>query len=181
MSTEEAIEEIRDMFRETDRQENKPERPGDEFDRILQETRKVLDGLTSRVEQFMEHSVKPAVVPLFEERGIQLHEMHRDTFAERDGLSAHVDMLLVNDDICVVLQARRKLRVEDVDHHVERMEKFKRVFPRYNDARALGAVAAIVLPDEVAKYAYRRGFFVITYRGEDVVILNDEDFTPAEW
>ena len=188
MSTEEAIEEIWEMFRETDRRMKETDRrmqetdrKMQETDRKLQETLKAVGDLGNRLGEFVEHSIKPALVRLFRERGIEVHEVHRDVYGERDGVSAQVDLLVVDEDVCVVVEAKSKLLVEDVDDHVERMEKFKRVFPRYADARALGAVAAIVLPEDVAKYAYRRGFFVLTAKGEDVVILNDEDFTPAEW
>ena len=174
MSNEEAIEEIWEMFRETDRRFK-------ETDRKLEETTKAIGELGNRLGQFVEYSIKPALVRLFRQRGIEVHEVHRDVEGERNGVAAQVDLLVVDEDVCVVVEVKSKLTTEDVDNHVDRMGRFKRVFPRYDDARALGAVAAMVLPDDVAKYAYRRGFFVITSKGEDVVILNDEDFTPAEW
>ncbi|MDV7391675.1 hypothetical protein RZS08_09995, partial [Arthrospira platensis SPKY1] len=59
--------------------------------------------------------------------------------------------------------------------------KFKRLMPRYADVRAYGAVAAMVLPDEVGRYAYRRGLFVLAQTGDSVTILNDERFQPRAW
>ena len=44
-----------------------------------------------------------------------------------------------------------------------------------------GAVAAMVIPDNVASYAASKGLFVIGQSGEDMAIRNDEDFTPAVW
>jgi hypothetical protein len=53
--------------------------------------------------------------------------------------------------------------------------------PRYGDVRAMGAVAAMVVPDEVARYAYRQGLFVLAQSGDSVVILNDGAFQPQVW
>jgi hypothetical protein len=158
MSTEEAIEEIWEMFRETDRRFKETDRKFAETERTLEETER-----------------------LVQERGIKVYEVYHDLSARRNGIAAQVDLLVKDEDLCVVVEAKSSLSSEDVDKHVERMNKFKSLFRGYDEARVLGAIAAIVLPDDVARYAYRRGFFVITQKGEDVVILNDEDFTPAEW
>jgi hypothetical protein len=45
----------------------------------------------------------------------------------------------------------------------------------------LGAVAAMVIPSDVARYAYRQGLFVIAQSGEDLAILNDDKFKPRAW
>jgi hypothetical protein len=45
----------------------------------------------------------------------------------------------------------------------------------------MGAVAAMVIPDNVAVYAFRHGLFVIGQSGEHLEIRNDPDFTPAAW
>jgi hypothetical protein len=55
------------------------------------------------------------------------------------------------------------------------------LLPRYQSFNILGAVAAMVIPSDVASYAYRRGLFVIAQSGEDLVILNDEKFKPKAW
>jgi hypothetical protein len=45
----------------------------------------------------------------------------------------------------------------------------------------LGAVAAMVVPRDTGRYAYRQGLFVITQSGEDMVLLNDQKFQPRIW
>ena len=89
-----------------------------------------------------------------------------DVSARSDHLATQIDLLVVDGDICVVVEAKSKLSNDDVDEHTERMEMFKRLFPRYSDMRAMGAVAAMVLSHDVARYAYRQGFFVITSKLE---------------
>ena len=61
------------------------------------------------------------------------------------------------------------------------LSKIKRFMPRYQNIKILGAVAAMVIPADVARYAYRQGIFVIGQSGDDMVILNDLKFQPRDW
>ena len=45
----------------------------------------------------------------------------------------------------------------------------------------MGAVAAMVVPQDVARYAYRQGLFVMAESGDGVVILNNSNFVPRSW
>jgi hypothetical protein len=81
----------------------------------------------------------------------------------------------------VVVEVKAKLDPRDVDEHLVRIGKFKRLMPRYADARLLGAIAAVVLPSGAVRHAERHGLFVIGPRGEDLAILNTPDFVPREW
>jgi hypothetical protein len=45
----------------------------------------------------------------------------------------------------------------------------------------MGAVAAMVILDNVASYAYRQGLFVLGQRGETIQILNNAQFQPRTW
>ena len=195
MNTEQAIAEIWAMFRETDRKFQETDRKFQETDRKFQETdrkfqqtdREIkevnasIGRLGNRLGEFVEGMVKPAVVRLFQARGIAVHEVHRDLSGQRDGEGAQVDLLVVNDGVCVVVEVKSRLGVDDVNDHRDRMSKFKRVFPRYRDTHAYGAVAAMVIPEDVASYAYRQGFYVIGQKGETVEILNDAKFQPEAW
>ena len=37
------------------------------------------------------------------------------------------------------------------------------------------------LPDEVARFAYRQGLFVLAQSGDAILVRNDDRFTPKEW
>ena len=39
----------------------------------------------------------------------------------------------------------------------------------------------MVMPDEVGRYAYRKGLFVMAQSGDTVLIRNDDKFQPREW
>ncbi len=187
-TAQEQIDEIWELFRETDRRFKETDRKMAETNRKMAETDQKLDKtlqaigeLGNRLGEFVEHAIEPALVRLFQQRGIDVHEVHRDMSGKREGLATQVDLLVVDNEECVVVEAKSKLDVDDVDRHIHRMDIFKTVFPRYDDVQAMGAVAGMVIPEDVAKYAYRQGFYVIAPSGDDVVVMNDDDFTPKAW
>ncbi|MBD2424598.1 DUF3782 domain-containing protein [Phormidium sp. FACHB-1136] len=140
-----------------------------------------LGKLGNRLGEFVEWQVRPVVVRLFQERGIAVHEFYPGASAQRDGEGIEIDLLVVNSTEAILVEVKSKLTQTDVDEHLERLSKFKRLMPRYGDVRAMGAVAAMVVPDDVARYAYRQGLFVMAQSGDSVVILNDATFQPRRW
>jgi hypothetical protein len=129
----------------------------------------------------VEWQVRPAAVRLFQERGIDVHELHTGVSVRRSDGGIEIDLLVVNEREVVLVETKSKLTQTDVDEHLERLDKFKRLMPRYADLQALGAVAGMVVPDDVARYAYRQGLFVLAQSGDSVVILNDAKFQPKVW
>jgi hypothetical protein len=190
---------IKESSRETDRRFQETDRRFQETDRRFQETDRFLKekfqetadkikevsesigDLGNRLGDFVEWTVRPAAVRLFRGRSIEVHEVHQNITAQRGGEGIQVDLLVVNDSEVVAIECKSQLSVDDVNEHTERLGKLKRLLPKYADTRVLGAVAAMVLPDAVAKYAYRQGFFVIAQTGDHLVIRNDDQFRPKAW
>ncbi len=79
------------------------------------------------------------------------------------------------------MEVQSKLSQADVDEHLEHLSQFQQLMPRYGDVKAMRAVARIVVPSEIARYAYRQGLFVLAQSGNSVIILNDEKFQPKSW
>jgi hypothetical protein len=150
-------------------------------DRQIQQVNEQLGKLGNRLGEFVEWQVRPAAVRLFQERGIDVHELHTEVSVKRPQGGLEIDLLVVNETEVILIEVKSKLTQKDVDEHLERLAKFKEFMPRYSDANALGAVAAMVVTDEVANYAYRRGLFVLAQSGESVIILNDAQFQPQVW
>jgi hypothetical protein len=101
--------------------------------------------------------------------------------AHKNGAGLGIDVLAVNGDYAVLIEAKSTLGVEDVRDHLERLAKFKGLFPEYSDRMVLGAVAGIVIDEDADKFAYRNGLFVIGQSGDAVKILNDDQFQPKKW
>jgi len=159
-----------------------------ETDRILKklsvdvkEVNKSVGRLTNRLGEFVEEAVRPSAVRLFRERGIDIHEVQQNVTAKRDGEALEIDLLVVNNEDIVVIECKSNLSIDDVNEQLERLEKVKRLLPRYKDCRILGAVAGMVIPDNVATYAIRKGLYVIGQNGEHLELRNDVSFAAKIW
>ena len=156
-----------------------------ETERLLKEQSQRVDQqlgqLTNRLGEFVESQVRPAAVRLFRERGINVQEISSDLSLQTGQDGIEIDIFVVDGTEAIAIEVKSKLSQDDVDEHLERLGKFKRLLPRYQSFNILGAVAAMVIPGDVARYAYRKGLFVIVQSGEDLVILNDEKFKPRAW
>lgn len=149
--------------------------------REIKEVNKSIGRLTNRLGEFVEEAVRPSAVRLFRERGIDIHEVQQNVTAKRDGETLEIDLLVVNNEDVVVIECKSNLGIDDVNDQLERLEKVKRLLPRYKDCRILGAVAGMVIPDNVATYAIRKGLYVIGQNGEHLELRNDMSFAAKVW
>lgn len=179
--TNRRFQETNRQFQETDRRFQETDRRFQETDRRLRQLSEDIGRLGNRLGEFVEGMVAPAVVRLFQARGIPVHEVHQRVAASRQDVDMEVDLLVVNDEDVVAIEVKSKVSVADVDDFVEQLGHFKRAFPHYRDAAVMGGYAGMVIPIDVARYAYRQGLFVIGQRGETVEILNDQKFQPRAW
>jgi hypothetical protein len=196
-SSQETERVLKESSQETERRLQETERvlkeSGQETERRLQETERLLRESSQRVDaqmgkwgnrlgEFVEWQVRPAAVKLFQERGIDVTELQSNISVDRGAEEGmEIDLLAVNGTQAVAVEVKSKLTQQDVDEHLERLAKFKRLLPRYQTMNILGAVAAFVIPPDVARYAYRNGLFVIAQSGQNLVILNDSKFRPKAW
>jgi len=185
--TDRIIKENAEQMRETDRKFQETDRKIQENAAQLKQTERLLrqqvGDLTRRLGEFVEEMVKPAAVRLFRERGIDVHRIvrHLEATDEQLKLSMEIDLFVTNQEACVLIEVKSNLSIDDVNEHLERMEKFKLLFPEYANKKTFGAVAGMVISENVAKYAYRKGFFVIGQTDDSVRILNDQKFQPTAW
>ena len=172
-------------FQETDRRFQETERflkeQSKETDRKIKEVNQAIGRLGNRLGDFIEDAVRPAAVRLFRERGIDVHEVHQNIKADRGDEGIEVDLLVVNDTDIVAIECKSNLGRDDVDEHLQRMAKLKRLLPTYAAKRVLGAVAAMFIPDHIADYAHRQGLYVIGQTGDHLSIRNDPAFQPKAW
>lgn len=142
---------------------------------------KTVNALTGKWGRFVEGLLVPAVKRLFQERGVLIDKVYQRVKVEKNGRDMEVDILAINSQYAVLIEAKSSLSVEDVKDHLERLEQFKTFFPEYRERQVFGAVAGIVIEENADRYAYRQGLFVIGQSGETVKILNDEKFQPKPW
>lgn len=132
--------------------------------------------------RLIEALVESDTIRQFQERGIKVRYTHQQVKAKLDGRIMELAPLLEGDDGVVVFRAESHMQVEYVDDFLQQMDDFLEFFPRYRGYRIYGGVAGLGVEDNVARYAYRKGLFVLTVGGEGLArILNDESFRPRDF
>ncbi|MEA5451568.1 hypothetical protein VB780_23530 [Leptolyngbya sp. CCNP1308] len=63
----------------------------------------------NRLGEFVEWQVRPAVVRLFQDRGIAVHEFYDGVSVQRGEEGIEVDLLVVNTTEAVVVEVKSKL------------------------------------------------------------------------
>jgi len=79
------------------------------------------------------------------------------------------------------IECKSSLSIDDVNEHLERLEKLKRLLPAQANKQLIGTVTGMVIPDNAAQYAYRQGLYVIGQTGDHLVVRNNEKFKAKVW
>lgn len=177
------FEETKQLFKETDRKFQESNRKlaemKTELDESFKQVNKIIGDLGNRLGDFVEHSVRPAAVRIFREWGLDVHQVFSEAAVQREGDHIEVDLIVVNEGSVVAIECKSKLDERDIKEHLDRLRKFKNMFPQWADHKLHGAVAAMVLTPKVAAFAAKKGLFVIGQAGENVEIYNEQGFVPA--
>ncbi len=185
MTTPVTIEDIYQLFQksqeEADRRAAEADRRWVKLERTVAETTRSVNALTTRWGRFVEELVEPAVIQLFQARGIDIKYIYPKARTRQTGLAMEIDILAVDETVAVLVECKSRLSQDDVDDFVVKLGRFKRSFPQYANYTTYGAVAGIEINDGVDSYAYRQGLFVIRPSGDTVAIVNDMNFRPTAW
>ncbi|MGQ9865636.1 MAG: DUF3782 domain-containing protein [Pseudanabaenaceae cyanobacterium] len=166
---------------EADRRAAEADRRAAQADAQMAELRRTVNSLTTRWGRFVEELVEPAVLRLFQARGIDVKEVYGRARVRRQGVAMEIDILAVDDTELVAVECKSRLSQDDVDAFLEKLARFKDAFPHYREFRVYGAVAAIEINEGVDRYGFQRGLFVIRPSGDTVAIANSDDFRPQAW
>ncbi len=181
--TDKQIKALSASSAETDKQIKALSASSAETDRIVKAVSKQVAGISDAQGDFAEHQVRPKVLQLFQERGIDLNESVFDVSVRRDGKPyVQVDMLLINSIYSVAVEVKYRLRTQDVDEHATRLALLqKHPIHSVKGTTMYGAVAGMIVSDDVARYAEQKGMFVLVPSGDTVEVANPKDFEPAVW
>ncbi|QFY90125.1 DUF3782 domain-containing protein [Magnetovirga frankeli] len=154
-----------------------------ETNRQIKALAKQLGEHGNRLGEFVQEMVRPAVVKLFQGRNLPVHQVLSNLVAYGDDRQSRmeIDLLVVDTGTVIAVECKSRLSCEDVDEHLLRLQGFKACFPQYQPYTLLGGVAAMVLAEDVSRYAYRKGLFVLAQSGNAMEIRNEAQFIPMSW
>ena len=115
-----------------------------------------------------------------EERDMIFSEVKRNLKKKGAG---EYDIVAVNGDAVLVIEVKNKLQKRMVDKFIEKkLPKFKEIFPKYRDRRLFGAIGALVVRDDVGRYAEKAGLYVLTQTSEGgAALVNRKNFRAKEF
>lgn len=160
---------------ESDRRQEKIDKQIEEFGKHLKQVDEQFKGQWGKL---MESLVEGDLVPLLQQRGIEVLRTYPNASGRRDGEHYEYDILALNGEEVVVVEVKTTLRAEDVKHFLAKLAKFTWWAPEQKGKRIFGAVAYLKTHESVVLHAQRQGLFVIRATGSSASIVNAPDFQP---
>jgi hypothetical protein len=152
-------------------------------DRQMKKTDSELGKLSKRMGEVVEFMVAPNLCEKFKELGFDFSQSNQNTIVsdKKNKISFEIDVKLENYSKAMLVEVKTTPTTEDVKDHIKRLEKMRKYADLHGDKRTfLGAVAGVVIKDNVRKYVLKQGFFVIEPSGEGFNITPPNG-QPKEW
>lgn len=128
--------------------------------------------------RFIEVLTSTGVIKLLKERGIQVEQTATRLKDESSNRRYEIDVLAINGQEMVAIEAKKNLTKKDVDIAKKRFQVFKQYNQEANQKILYGAIAYLECDEKVNLYAEQQGFFVFQVTGNSAVIHNTSDFKP---
>jgi len=174
------FEQVWAALQETDRVIKESQK---ETDRQIKDINKRFGEYSNRLGEIAEYMVAPNLREKFRELGFNFPRATRnsDVSDYDNDIFMEIDVMLENGDKAMLVEVKTKLISDHVNSHIQRLEKMRKYADLHGDKRSfLGAVAGVVIPDDIRKLALNHGLFVIEPSGETFKITPPNG-NPKEW
>jgi len=192
---------IQKVARQTRRTERKFERMSQETTEQLKETKQMFQktaeqieatnqavgSLTNKVGDMVEKLLGEGnLVAQFRELGLRVktHSQNKVFGEKGTSDSGEIDLFLEDGDVAILVEAKTTLKMDHVNEHIKRIEKYRRFADAegYAKKRFVGAVAGTVIAENVINYAHENGLYVIIQSARAVEIIPQPDgFVAKKW
>jgi hypothetical protein len=114
---------------------------------------------------------------VFRKTKMELKKVRRNLKRKGEG---EFDLVAVDGGRVLVVEVKNKLEKRMVDTFLEnKLPRFKELFPEYEKYQVVGGMGALVVKDDVGRYAEKAGLYVLTQTDEGgAKLLNREGFEP---
>lgn len=172
-----------EQIKATSAQQKLTEEQFKQTDKQITRLAKQVAGITDTIGLFAQEQVRPKIIELFGEKGIELEDTLKNVKIKKDGnFYYEMDLLLINTIYSVVVEVKNKLRKDDIDDHLKRLKKVEALPHRFvRGTKVYGAVAGMIVDEDIQNYAFKKGLYVVKPKGDGVEISNPENFKPRVW
>ena len=115
---------------------------------------------------------------MFIEQGYEISDKKRNVHRKIKILNKEMeaDVVLLGENLAIVIEAKANCTRKDIDKFVDHMKnRFRDLFPEWNNLEILGAVAAINYENDADAYAHQNGLLVIRTDTRNVFSLDKSD------
>jgi len=154
-----------------------------ETEQFIKEIGKRHGDFTNKFGEIVEYMVAPNLQDRFYDLGLDFPEVGNDIKMKdkKNGISLQIDVYLQSHDTAMLVEVKADLTISDINAHIERLEKMRRYADLRGDKRAfLGAVAGVVIKDDVREYALAQGLYLVQPSGETFNITPPHN-KPKAW
>jgi hypothetical protein len=180
--TRKLIEENNKQIKESDYESDKKfeetrkllEKNNKEIKDQIRENNKQWGALAKKMGTIDEDLVAPATKPVMKKYfGCEPIDRTIRFTRHSGGESFEIDVLVVCETQVFMIEVKSTPKPEHVEEILAKVKDFKRFFPEYADKQIIPIFAGIVFPDEIIKYATKKGLYVMAYREwEYIDIIN---------
>lgn len=189
------ITELRESQKKTDEQQNRTDaqilelrQSLKETDQLLRETikefrvtQKTLGDLGIVQGEVAEDLFYRNISSLFHPLHLSFDRVRRNVKVK--GSKGEYDILADDKERVLVIEVKNKLSRRLVDEFMQKkLPRLKTILPEYRDSTVLAGIGALVVKDDVGRYAEKNGLFVLTQSSDGgAALLNRKDFRPKEF
>ena len=115
---------------------------------------------------------------MFIEQGYEISDKKRNVHRKIKILNKEMeaDVVLLGENLAIVIEVKANCTRKDIDKFVDHMKnRFRDLFPEWNNLEILGAVAAINYENDADAYAHQNGLLVIRTDTRNVFSLDKSD------
>jgi len=155
----------------------------EETARQIKEVNQRFGDYSNRLGEIAEYMIAPNLREKFNELGFCFQKTSKNTEVSdrQNDIFFEIDFFLENYNTAMLVEVKTKLTAEHIKDHIERLEKMRKYADLHNDKRTfLGAVAGVVIPENIKENALKQGFFVLEPSGETFNITPPYN-KPKEW
>jgi len=166
------------MFQETDRRFKKT-------GRFLKNLGRQMGDLHHSFGEIAEHLVAPGIAKRFNELGYEFNAVSQGVHRildEKGKTKTEIDILLENGKCIMAVEVKTKPKIQDIEHHLRRLEILREHRNKLNDKRVIkGAIAGAVFGSAEKQAVLEAGLYVLEQSGDTMKLELPDGFVPREF
>ena len=151
----------------------------DDHKRMNKQWGELSNKLGTIVEDLIAPAVRPVVKKYFDEDIVDF-SLNRKKHDKSINLRGEFDVIAASETTVYLVEVKATFREEYLDRFTGNIEKFKKLFPEFNNLKLVPIFASIRFDDELFPKITQYGFYALAYRDWDYMdILNFEDINKS--